>query len=370
MSHNHLHKAEHTDGTDDIQSATNAQKGLATDSHITAVEANTAHAAVVTGNPHQATLEEARTKNNQIAGDIDANGHQVTGLGSPADTGDAATKGYVDGLVQGLDWQESVIDKDLNDPPGVPVEGDRYIVAAGGINAWSGHDEEIAEWISAAWVFTTPTEGAAVWVEDENVNYVYNGAHPAGSWVTMGSTTDHGNLIGLGDDDHTQYLKVDGTRAMAAGLDMGTFAITNVGLVDGVDISGHAARHADGGADELSVAALSGVLADRQTPVLHAAEHEVGGDDLVDHDALTNYAANEHIDWTAAGAVDFSTGGDVAAVEGHFSGEVSIQVFAQVGEPALAADGNMAIWKDTDDTNRIYLVFRRGAADQVLVELG
>lgn len=37
------HASEHTDGTDDIQDATNAQKGLATAAQITAVEANTVH---------------------------------------------------------------------------------------------------------------------------------------------------------------------------------------------------------------------------------------------------------------------------------------------------------------------------------------
>ena len=36
------HASNHTDGTDDIQSATNAQKGLATAAHITAIEANSA----------------------------------------------------------------------------------------------------------------------------------------------------------------------------------------------------------------------------------------------------------------------------------------------------------------------------------------
>jgi hypothetical protein len=35
------HATSHTDGTDDIQSATNAHKGLATAAHITAIEANT-----------------------------------------------------------------------------------------------------------------------------------------------------------------------------------------------------------------------------------------------------------------------------------------------------------------------------------------
>ena len=49
--------------------------------------------------------------------------------------------------------------------------------------------------------------------------------------------TDHGELGGLADDDHLQYLLVDGTRAMAGALDMGAFAITNVGNVDGRDVS-------------------------------------------------------------------------------------------------------------------------------------
>ena len=40
--------------------------------------------------------------------------------------------------------------------------------------------------------------------------------------------TDHGDLSGLSDDDHAQYLLVNGTRAMSAALDMGTQKINNV----------------------------------------------------------------------------------------------------------------------------------------------
>ena len=51
-----------------------------------------------------------------------------------------ATKGYVDALVQGIDWQDSVLDKNLSTPPVSPSTGDRYIVAAGGTGAWEqGH---------------------------------------------------------------------------------------------------------------------------------------------------------------------------------------------------------------------------------------
>ncbi len=52
-----------------------------------------------------------------------------------------------------------------------------------------------------------------------------------------GGASDHGALTGLGDDDHSQYLLVDGTRAMTGAIDMGGFAVTNVGNVDGRDVS-------------------------------------------------------------------------------------------------------------------------------------
>ena len=51
----------------------------------------------------------------------------------------------------------------------------------------------------------------------------------------------------------------------------------------------------------------------------HASEHASGGGDAVDHDTLTNFVADEHIDWTA-GSDNFVTSGNVAA-----SGSLSIE---------------------------------------------
>ena len=157
-----------------------------------------------TANPHQVSLEQARSVDNSVAGDINMNSHKVVGLGDPTDTYDAVNKGYVDALVQGLDWQESVKDRDLTEPPTTPNVGDRYLVASGATGDWTGHDNEIAEYDGSAWQFTAPNDGMAVWVEDEDILLVYNGS----SWVRFGSTIDHGNLKGLGDDDHPQYLNV------------------------------------------------------------------------------------------------------------------------------------------------------------------
>jgi hypothetical protein len=44
----------------------------------------------------------------------------------------------------------------------------------------------------------------------------------------INSSLDHGALAGLGDDDHVQYILVDGTRAFTGAQSMGGFNLTNV----------------------------------------------------------------------------------------------------------------------------------------------
>lgn len=84
--------------------------------------------------------------------------------------------------VEALDWQESVLDKDLVAAPAA-VAGDRYIVGtpvAGG-DPWFGHEDDIAEYDGAAWDFFTPDSGTATFVEDELAVYMWNGT----AWVQM-----------------------------------------------------------------------------------------------------------------------------------------------------------------------------------------
>ena len=125
----------------------------------------------------------------------------VSGV-TPTANAHLATKGYVDSVAQGLEWQESVLDKDLSTPPASPSTGDRYIVGSSPTGDWSGHANDVAEWNGSSWDFVASEEGFACWVEDEDALYVFNGT----SWVQFGSTIDHGTLQGLSDDDHPQYL--------------------------------------------------------------------------------------------------------------------------------------------------------------------
>lgn len=69
-----------------------------------------------------------------------------------------------------------VKDKDQNDPPGSPVDGDCYIVAGSPTGAWTGWATRLAFYMSTSWVDITPIEGTTAYVQDENAVYRYDGA--------------------------------------------------------------------------------------------------------------------------------------------------------------------------------------------------
>jgi len=121
---------------------------------------------------------------------------------------------YVNAFSVGLDWQNSVLDKDLNAPPASPSSGDRYLVsypAAAATGDWAGHDNEIAEYDGSAWNYTAVSEGMAMWIEDEDVVYTWNGT----AWVKMAATSSHNNLAGLqggnGTDEYYHFTNDEHT---------------------------------------------------------------------------------------------------------------------------------------------------------------
>lgn len=104
-----------------------------------------------------------------------------------------------------------------------------------------------------------------------------------------------GSHEGAGSDPITSLgaLTLTGTLDVNGNsVDMGTGSITDatdVSLTGGAgSLATHAVRHENGGADEISVAGLSGLLADPQTPATHASEHAgVGGDPITSLGAVT-----------------------------------------------------------------------------------
>lgn len=125
--------------------------------------------------------------------------------------------------------------------PGSPQIGDRYLDNTGAPVSESG---SLIEWTAGApdaWVATwNPSDpasiGTKVYVIDENTDYRYTGVGPTAGWESIAAITAHNQLSGLGNDDHTQYSLVDGTRAFTGpvgGVTAGGTA-TNVAILQDV----------------------------------------------------------------------------------------------------------------------------------------
>ena len=104
--------------------------------------------------------------------------------------------------------QPTVKDKDLTAPPGSPANGDGYIVAAGATGAWAGQSGKVATWYDTGWYFFAPKAGWSFYVQDETVDYVYDGA----AWVpkTPGTLSISDVGFTLTDNaDATKQLKFE-----------------------------------------------------------------------------------------------------------------------------------------------------------------
>jgi hypothetical protein len=116
------------------------------------------------------------------------------------------------------------------------------------------------------------TEGSKLFFTDEraqdavgtiltdtaSIDFTYSDATPSITAVVLPAGVDHNSLANLTTGDvHTQYLPRSGVRAMTGNLDMGAQSITNVNLVDGIDVTAHASRHLPSGADPLTTASAS-----------------------------------------------------------------------------------------------------------------
>ena len=115
------------------------------------------------------------------------------------------TKQYVDQLVQGLDWQDSVLGITAS---GVAVEGNRYISTTSS-GSWT--EDYIMEYTGTSWSGIEPNEGFATWVEDQDALYVYNGS----DWVRFGSTVIHNNLSGLQGGTASEYYHLSSAQHSA-----------------------------------------------------------------------------------------------------------------------------------------------------------
>jgi hypothetical protein len=147
--------------------------------------------------------------------------------------------------------------------------------------------------------------------------------------------------VGFAEDFNYPNAEIVAVETELGTLPKGSKASVKARL-DDVDsrIDDHSARHENGGADEISVAGLSGELADAQTPKAHKSSHAAGGSDaLLESDIGVLHDISFIID-----------GGGSAITTGQ-KGHLEIPFKCEIQRVTLLADQSgsivIDIWKDT-----------------------
>jgi hypothetical protein len=175
--------------------------------------------------------------------------------------------------------------------------GDYYIVSVAGNTPLDG----ISDWTAGDWVIFNGTawqkidavesvtsifgrQGDVVAVSgDYDLNQIGSGTIAELNTIISDLTATYGGIRDIGVGTIAQrpafgvanrfFYTIDTTTLY---LDTGSAWVATTSAV-GL----HAATHEDGGSDEISVAGLSGELADNQPPKTHASSHQNGGADEV-----------------------------------------------------------------------------------------
>jgi hypothetical protein len=165
-------------------------------------------------------------------------------------------------------------------------------------------------------------------------------AQSAGSAVS-----NHGGLSGLPDDDHPQYLLGSGSRAMTGNLDMSTNNVINVGTVDGVNVSAHAARHLPNGLDALTTGPASEITdSANSTGIANAMARQDHG-----HAHGNRGGGALHAAVIAAGANGFMTGADKSKLNGlpslvRASSRMILDSTSATGTGPADVSGSSIVW--------------------------
>ena len=130
------------------------------------------------------------------------------------------TQDEIDALLDGLDWQNSVLDYITDNTVAPPSEnsGDRYILShdGGAPHAdWDGASAgDMVEFNGSTWDAVTPNEGYCSRVEDVDTDYVWNGS----AWVTKASGTNHNSLASLQGGTSSEYYHLTSARHTVVAL--------------------------------------------------------------------------------------------------------------------------------------------------------
>jgi len=100
-------------------------------------------------------------------------------------------------------------------------KGDRYLVWESGFGEFRNRGNQIAEWNGSEWLFTEPTNGDAVLVEEEDTVYIYGGSKRR--WIVHGNSASKSKMLNV----NNQTMTINSASSVTTSGDVETFTITN-----------------------------------------------------------------------------------------------------------------------------------------------
>lgn len=252
--------------------------------------------------------------------------------GTPGTNNELVNLGYldtrIDEVAQDAFWKDPVIDFQTT-PPVSPTTGDRYVVTATATGAWTGQENNIAEWNGVGWDFEIPSNGFTLVNLADGSYRKYNGT----SWIFAGNAVNHNNLQGLQGGAASDYQHL--TTAELGQLPTADEKAALAGT-DGTPSGANA-----------YVTNSDSRLTDARTPLAHAASHQTGGSDELDIETLPNQSTAPEVGYvltvTAAGVHDFQA----PAASG-----------IQVGTVAPATVDGTVLWHNTNTGYQSMIMMR------------
>ena len=220
-------------------------------------------------------------------------------LVSISDDKDLTHKKYVDDAIVaaelGNEWAESVLTRTIT-PPGSPSTGDRILidgVLGTATGAFAGHEDSIAQYDGAAWIFNSPSVGTFVSVDDEDTRIYYYGGL-SWSFKSFESTTASTGLTKVGMD-----IRLDSSSAGdGLGFSSGVLSVNVTGALEisadslQVKADGINDLHIDWGTGTNQVSAVDLPIADANS-VITATEVEGALQELAQADIGVVFVAAE-----------------------------------------------------------------------------
>ena len=127
---------------------------------------------------------------------------------------------------------------------------------------------ELLKWSGSAWINNTLSEAG---ISGTHSHPYLSDSHEASN-ITSGDITNLGNLSGTNTGDQISIVGISGDKT-----EFNTALTSDTFMYVGDSPTNHAISHQNGESDEISVAGLSGLLADKQTPLSHATNANTYG---------------------------------------------------------------------------------------------